>query len=113
MFILKKVKSATLMETMVATVLIVVLFMMASLIINSLMAAQAKSNKEPIREHLHTVEYSLQSKTYPLPYYEDWRGWQISGEENIIDGIPFIRIEAVNLETEQNVISTIPLYDTH
>ena len=111
MVVLKKVKAATLMETMVATVLIVVLFMMASLIINSLMAAQAKSNMGPIKEHLNLLEYELKNGIHSFPYYEDWNGWEIIAEENKGNGLNHIKIRALKIETNQSLTSTLSLYD--
>ncbi len=100
------------METMVATVLIVVLFMIASLVMNSLMAAQSKSNMGPINEHIHILEYSLQNQSLALPYYQEWEGWQIEATKQNSEGNEFIRIEAIQLETKQTVTSTVPLYES-
>ena len=111
MFVLKKLKASTLMETMVATVLIVVLFMMASLIINSLMAVSSKSNLTPIKEHINSLEYGFHNQSLPLPYYEDWSGWEITGEMTLVNGIHQINISALNQETQQNVNATLLVDD--
>ncbi|TXN36125.1 hypothetical protein FVB32_16335 [Flagellimonas hymeniacidonis] len=78
MVVLKKLKASTLMETMVATVLIVVIFMFSSLILNSLFSAQVKGNLQPIKSHLHQLEYQYINQKINLPYYEEWKTWDIT-----------------------------------
>lgn len=94
MDVLTKIKASTLMETMVATVLIVVIFMFSSLILNSLFAAQVKHNLQPIKSHLHQLEYQYVNQKINLPYYEEWRTWEITIDvsENAV------QIEAVEKE---------------
>nr|WP_298924953.1 hypothetical protein [uncultured Allomuricauda sp.] len=78
MVVLKKLKASTLMETMVATVLIVVIFMFSSLILNSLFSAQVKGNLQPIKSHLDQLEYQYVNQKINLPYYEEWKTWDIT-----------------------------------
>ncbi|MEM6816403.1 MAG: hypothetical protein AAF600_18755 [Bacteroidota bacterium] len=111
MLVLKKIKASTLMETMVATVLIVVLFMISSLIINSLIAAQSKSNLEPIKERMHVLEYGFQNQTLSIPYYEDWNGWEITGEMEVVNGMNQIRLDALHPENQQSLTTTFIAYD--
>ncbi|RDY60785.1 hypothetical protein [Flagellimonas nanhaiensis] len=89
MDVLKKVKASTLMETMVATVLIVVLFMMASLVLNSLFGAQVKNNTQPLKNHLRKLEYLYNHKKLNFPFYEEWEGWEInlnqSGSDRVLE----------------------------
>ncbi len=78
MVILRKIKASTLMETMVATVLIVVIFMLSSLILNSLFSAQVKGNMQSIKSHLNRLEYHYVNQKIKLPYYEEWEMWDIT-----------------------------------
>ena len=83
MVVLKKIKGATLMETMVATVLIVIIFTVASLIMNSLIRARSKSNQQEISVYLRKLEYHYVHGTLELPYSDEWKNWEISiAEEN-------------------------------
>lgn len=94
MVVLKKLKASTLMETMVATVLIVVIFMFSSLILNSLFSAQVIGNLQPIKSHLDQLEYQYVNQKINLPYYEEWKTWDItiSTTQNMV------QIEAVEKE---------------
>jgi len=83
MVVLKKIKGSTLMETLVATVLIVVVFMIASMILNNLFSNSIKSNTRVIDAHLNELEYFYTSDKLSLPYYDDFKSWQISAESRI------------------------------
>ncbi|TAI48501.1 hypothetical protein [Flagellimonas allohymeniacidonis] len=96
---MRKIKASTLMETMVATVLIVVVFMIASLVMNTLMAAQVKSNLSPIKEHLQQLEYACMNKQLTVPYYEEWKGWEIA----LTQEGAMILIEATHLDNQKQV----------
>ena len=83
MAVLKKIRASTLMETMVGTVLTVVIFMLSSLVMNSLFSSQIRANSQPIQTHLNELEYQLINGKVNLPYFEEWEMWDI-----IIDEIP-------------------------
>ena len=57
MVILKKIKASTLMETLVASVLIVVVFMISSMILNNLFSNTIKSNTRAIEAHINELQY--------------------------------------------------------
>nr|WP_299067290.1 hypothetical protein [uncultured Allomuricauda sp.] len=98
MVVLKKLKASTLMETMVATVLIVVIFMFSSLILNSLFSAQVKGNLQPIKSHLNQLEYQYVNQKINLPYYEEWKTWDIT----ISIAKNMVQIEAVEKEASNS-----------
>lgn len=78
MDVLRKIKGATLMETLVATVLVVVVFMMASLILNNTFSNYIKNNKHQLYNYLHELEYLYISEKIELPYDSDYKDWSIS-----------------------------------
>lgn len=78
MVILKKVKSATLVEVIVASVLIVIIFMIASLILNNLVLNTFSKNMHPIENRLNELEYEIQNDLIKLPYQENFKGWDIA-----------------------------------
>ena len=81
MGLLKKIRGATLVETIVATVLILVIFVISSLIINNLFRNNLVRNTDAIETHLNLLEYRLQHNQVTLPYFEDYADWEISIEE--------------------------------
>ena len=66
------------METLVATVLIVIIFMMSSLLLNSMFAMSVKQQHTVISERLHQLQYEYRHGALLLPYYETLDGWEIS-----------------------------------
>ena len=107
MAVLKKIKASTLMETMVATVLIVVIFMVSSLVMNSLMASQVEANLSPIKEHVAQLEYRYLSQQLTLPYYEEWQGWEITVTSKEGISASYIAIQAVDQTSTKKVQSVI------
>jgi len=105
MVILKKIKGSSLIETMVATVLIVLIFMISSMVLNSLLAQSAKANTQLLVERMIALEYQYKNNPFPLPYEntnEDWKAYVY--KENI-EGISMIKITITDLKTQKSVYS--------
>jgi hypothetical protein len=77
MVVLKKVKSATLVEALVASVLIVIIFVIASLVLNNLVLNTFSQNTHPIEFRLNELEYEIENGMLKLPYRENYKGWDI------------------------------------
>lgn len=100
MVVLKKIKGATLMETMVATVLIVVIFMMASLLLNSIFSSSIQGNNQQITTYLNTLEYHYQNNNISIPYYEELEDWDIEVRSEQIANSTYLVIEATNKQSK-------------
>ena len=96
MVVLKRIKGATLMETLVATVLIVVVFMMASLILEATFTARINGNTEPLTEKFHTLEYLYNKGNIAVPYFEEWEAWEIEMTSTSMEGVDMIVLQAKN-----------------
>jgi len=103
MVILKKIKGSTLMETLVATVLIIVVFMMASLILNNVFGNHIKNDRHAIKNYFNELKYLYLSDQITLPYHNDYNNCEISLEivKNEKDYILFEAINRENLKTIQ------------
>jgi len=102
MDVLKKLKASSLMETLVATVLIIVVFMIASLTLNNILFGSFRKEKGKINTHLNELHYSYLHNKIEIPYYETFEGWEVSIEQSKEeDGILFI--EALNTVTNKNI----------
>jgi len=99
----KKIKASTLMETLVATVLIVIIFMIASMTLNNLLARNVKQNTELAEERLNALEYQYKNKGIKLPYYEDFASWEISISKDNRNGNALVTLEAENAITKKVV----------
>ena len=96
------------METMVATVLIVIIFMVASLVMNALLAARIKGDTQAITEELQQLEYQYQSNKLSIPYVEDWEEWKITVES---EGTHTVLFSAVHQESKKEVNTTLVVID--
>jgi len=80
MAVLKKIKGSTLMETLVATVLIVAIFMISSLILNNVFSNAVKNDKREISTKLNELMYLASHNKLVIPYGEEFKTWNISIE---------------------------------
>jgi len=96
MAILKKLKGSTLMETLVATVLIVVVFMMSSMILNNLFSSALTSRTHSIEAHLSELHYLYLNDELEMPHVEEFDNWQITAEVFKQNKHAYISFEAVN-----------------
>lgn len=103
MVVLKKVKSATLIEALVATVLIVIIFVIASLVLNNLVLNTFSKNTHTIESRINELEYEFQNNIIKLPYQENYKGWDISMNLDIVSTKKIISISAVNSSSKKEI----------
>ncbi len=77
MVILKKIKAATLIETLTASVLIIIVFMIASLSFNNIFTNHIKRDQSSIENRIKELEYLVIHDRLKLPYTEDFGTWEI------------------------------------
>lgn len=106
MDVLKKLKSATLMETLIATVLIVVIFIVSSLVINNLLLNSFNNNTNEIENRLSQLEYEFQNHKIQLPYNEMFDNWNIiiTKEAKSKNGISLITLKAQKNQSQKTII---------
>lgn len=89
MVILKKVRSSTLVETMVASVIIVIVFLIASLSLNNIFRGTINSDDSALRNRINELTYFVNNEKIKIPFYEDTPLWDISIEtqegKNVIE----------------------------
>jgi predicted PurR-regulated permease PerM len=98
-----RVKASTLMETLVATVLIVIIFMSASMILNNIFSNSIKNNTRDIDTYLSELQYLEENNKLQLPYQEEFGKWQISIVEYKENDKRIIEFEASNLATNKTI----------
>lgn len=103
MVVLKKVRSATLVEVIVASVLIVIIFMIASLVLNNLVLNTFSKNLHPIENRLNELEYEIQNDLIKLPYQENFKGWDIAIKTEKADSIEELVILATNEKNSKEI----------
>ena len=90
-----------------ATVLIVVIFMVSSMLLNNLLDGNIRQNTEMAQERLHALEYQYKNKGLQLPYYEDFESWEITISMEKRKGMALVVLEAENPKTKKVVTSYV------
>lgn len=103
MVVLKKVRASTLMETLVATVLIVVVFLLSSMIFNNLFFRSITDNTEEVDTHINELIYLHKNEKIKLPYTEDFKNWELKIYKEIgLDGNNIV-IDAFNAKIDKKI----------
>lgn len=78
MALLKKIKGATLVETLVASSLIVLVFLIASLSFNNIFQGVAKNNDRNYQNRVKELTYLSYHQKINLPFEEETPQWTIT-----------------------------------
>ncbi len=73
----QKLKASTLIESLVASVLVIVIFTIASLTLNNIFKATMNSNTDRVQNRMHTLEYLVINTKIAYPYQENFEDWEI------------------------------------
>ncbi len=93
------------METMVATVLIVVIFMISSMLLNTIFTSSIIGNTNPVQERMLELEYAYKKGMVTVPYVEEWNTWTIELKKGDINGVECIVFGAVESRTLKELTS--------
>ena len=104
MDVLKKIKSATLIEALVATVLVVIIFVIASLVLNNLVLNTISKNTHSLDCRLNELEYQIQQSAIHLPYQEDYKGWIITIKKENNKLTVLVLLSAINQEGNKEIL---------
>lgn len=82
---LKKIRGSTLLESLIASVLIVIIFMVSSLVLNNIINSKIKNDTASIDYFIKKTEYNyINNKiTLPYSYYENDWFIQVIEEESV------------------------------
>ena len=74
----KKVMATTLVEVLVASVLIIIIFVIASLSLNNVFKSTIKNNTRVIEAELNKIQYLYQHQKISDKYQDDLGEWEFS-----------------------------------
>ncbi|AUC77878.1 hypothetical protein CW732_18480 [Olleya sp. Bg11-27] len=92
------------METLVATVLIVIVFIMASMVLNTMFSSSIKNNTRAIETQLSQLQYLKLSDKLELPYQESLGDWIINVEQYLENNVIVTAFEASNIQTNKIIV---------
>ncbi len=78
MAVLIKIKSASLMESLVASIIIIIIFMVASISLNNLFENRFKTDRQNLKAHISELNYLKRNNKLEFPYVEENQNWSIS-----------------------------------
>lgn len=78
MVILRKIKSATLAEAIVATIIIVIVFAVASLVLNNLLVNSFSKKSYQIEPRMNELMYLASYEKLELPHTEQYGAWDVA-----------------------------------
>ena len=103
MALLKRIQASTLMETLVSTVLIVIVFMVASMVLNSLFAGSIAQNDDPVQQELLQLQYRYTHGKLEMPYYDELGSWEIVVTQTDGDATRTASFEATHSTTDKKI----------
>lgn len=73
-----KLKASTIVETLIASLIIIIVFAIASLTLNNVFKTNIKKDTTLVQYRLNKLSYLLQKNKISIPYNEEYEGWEIS-----------------------------------
>ncbi len=89
-----KIRASTLMETLVATSIILIVFVVASLILMNTFKSVIQQDTFVIQNRLEQLQYLHTHKKITLPYDESFEDYEISIETQKEEGVTYIIYQA-------------------
>ena len=102
MVVLKKLKAATLVESLVASAIILIVFVIASLSLNSVFAGTVKNDDFKFNNRVNELVYLAKHNKISIPFYEETILWDVQIQR--VNG--YLKLEAIskNSNSEVNLI---------
>lgn len=91
----QKIKGETLIETLVATSIIIIIFVIASLVLNNTMRTLTAKDTFEVQNRLEVLQYLYTHSKLTLPYDEVYDTYQITIYREESDTVDLIIYEAI------------------
>jgi len=102
-----RLKASTLVETLVASVIIIVIFTIASLTLNNIFSSNIKGNLNNVENHLNKLEYLYHNNKIKYPYQEDFEDWDIQLVSSKESEVSYILFKATQLNSKKIIYRKI------
>lgn len=102
MVVLKKIRASSLVETLTASVIIVVIFMIASFSFNNVFLNTIKSDDEQLTNRIQEIKYFTRYESIKFPFYEEREYWIISAEQK--SGAVYFEVQNLRNKKEMDFI---------
>lgn len=92
------------METITASVIIIIVFAIASLTLNNVFSSTINNDTNQIENHLYKLEYQYVNNKVLIPYNVVIENWEIGIAKVEENGTNWIVFKAVNTVTKKTVV---------
>jgi len=99
----RKLRGSTLIEVLVASVLIIVVFTIASLTLNNVFKSVLKSNTQATDTRINKLIYLYQHGKIGVKHQEDFKDWSISFSQQTENNMVFTVVEALQATTKKTI----------
>ena len=107
MALLRKLRAASLLETLIASVIVLIAFAIGSLSFNNAFKSVVKNNRSPFENRVRELKYQAKYNTIEIPFYEETHVWEIAIEKRESK----LLLQAVYLPTEKQIIKILDVED--
>ena len=104
MVVLKKVKASSLIETITASIIIIIVFTIASLTLSNVFASTIKNDTNQIDNYMYRLEYKYINNKILIPHNEAYKNWEITIFKKVENNKDWIVFEANNSKTKKSVV---------
>ena len=95
----RKIKASTLMETIVATSIIIIVFVVSSLILNNTFKNVVYNDTYGVQNRMEELQYFYNNKQIQLPYEEEYKEYTITLEKESRAQISYLVVEGTHKKT--------------
>lgn len=106
-FLQTKLKASSLVETLVATVIIVLIFAVASLTLNNVFKNTIQKNTDVIDNQLNYLVYQYKNEQINIPHVDEFEDWEISIQKTNKQNEKYILFEAIHKKHKKLVLKRI------
>lgn len=103
MVVLKKVKASTLIETITASVIIIIVFTIALLTLNNVFSNAINNDTSEVDNHINKLQYKYENKNIIIPYNEDFNNWELVIAKVEENSILWVEFKATNSKTKKTI----------
>ena len=98
MVVLKRIMSSSLIETLIASVIIITVFMIASISFINIFSNELRAKDDRLQSRIREIKYYAKYDQLNYPFYEERKYWIISGVNNISEVEFLVKNKRTNSE---------------
>lgn len=102
-----KLRASSLMEVIVTSVIIVVIFGIVTLTLNNIIKNNYRTKNDEINNHLNKIIYLHQNGKITIPFQESFEDWEIESNINNQKNVHYLEFTATHQKTKKEVTKKV------